>query len=129
MTTANIIFNLLDIEKYSQDDLYRMFGTPEYQTMEIESGQPTGPEAHRYIVRTLDFLSSCVNSVSRHVRVIDFDQSFLVTSPPEKLLGPPNEFLAPAIAVGQPAGKAKRYLGSRLFYISYASRRISLLRI
>lgn len=55
MTTANIIFNLLDIEKYSQDDLYRMFGTPEYQTMEIESGQPTGPEAHRYIVKHLTF--------------------------------------------------------------------------
>ncbi|KUL82072.1 hypothetical protein ZTR_09121 [Talaromyces verruculosus] len=45
MTTANIVFGLLGIEKYSEHDLYRMFGTPEYQTLETESGEPTGPEA------------------------------------------------------------------------------------
>jgi hypothetical protein len=26
MTTANIVFGLLDIERYSEDDLYRIFG-------------------------------------------------------------------------------------------------------
>lgn len=83
-----------------------MFGTPEYQTLETESGEPTGPEAPRYIVKPLDFLASSVNHVSRHVSVIDFDQSFLMASPPERLLGTPTEFLAPEVAVGRPAGMA-----------------------
>jgi hypothetical protein len=45
VTPANIVFGLLGIEKYLEDDLYRMFGTPEYQNLETKSGEPSGPEA------------------------------------------------------------------------------------
>lgn len=71
--------------------------------LETESGEATGPEAPRYIVKTLDFLSSKSNIISNDVRLIDFDQCFPISSPPEKMLGTPVEFLAPEVAVGLPA--------------------------
>ncbi|KAI1077728.1 hypothetical protein F5B20DRAFT_583136 [Whalleya microplaca] len=41
-----------------------------------------------------------------NVTVINFDQCFLVSSPPEKMLGTPVELLAPEVAVGLPASPA-----------------------
>lgn len=127
MTTAYIVFSLLGIEKYSEDDLYCMFGTPECQTLETESGESTGPETPEYIVKPLDFRFSGVNHVSKHVRIIDFDQSFPVASPPDKLWY--SHFPSPGGCSWQTNRNSKRRLGSRLFYISHASRRIPLLRI
>lgn len=106
MTTANIVFGMVGMEQYSVDDLYRVFGSPEIQELETESGEPTGPEAPRYIVKALDFLSASVNHVSKDVKIIDFDQAFPAASPPKKLLGTPAEFLAPEVAVGRLVGPA-----------------------
>src|SRR3569833_2662213 len=38
--------------------------------------------------------------------VIDFDQAFAASSPPEKMLGTPMEYLAPEVAGGGPPGPA-----------------------
>jgi hypothetical protein len=96
MTTANIVFGLVDIDQYSEDDLCRIFGTPENQMLETQSGEQSGIEAPRYIVKALNFLSSDINLISKDVWVISFDQPFPATSPPEKL-GTPAEFLAPEV--------------------------------
>jgi serine/threonine-protein kinase SRPK3 len=74
VTTANILFGLLDI--------YRLFGAPETAPLETESGETPGPEALGYIVKSLDFLSSKESVITKDVRLIDFDQSFLISSPP-----------------------------------------------
>lgn len=74
--------------------------------LQIESGEATGPEAPRYIVKALDFLSSTSNIIGSDVALIDFDQCFSMSSPPEKMLGTPAEFLAPEVAVGLPASPA-----------------------
>jgi serine/threonine-protein kinase SRPK3 len=119
VTTANILFSLLDIDRYTENDIYRLFGTPETAPLETHSGKIPGPGAPSYIVRSLDFLSSKESIISKDVGLIDFDQSFPVLSPPENMLGTPIEFLAPEVAVGlNPSPASKRHLGSRLFYLS-----------
>lgn len=63
-----------------------------------------GPEAPRYIVKTMDFLSSSSNIIKPDLKLVDFDQCFRISSPPQKLLGTPLDFLAPEVAVGLEAG-------------------------
>ena len=73
MTTANILFGLLDIDRYTESDIYRLFGALETAPLETESGETPGPEALSYIVKSLDFLSSKESVISKDVRLIDFD--------------------------------------------------------
>lgn len=106
VTAANILFTLLDIDHLGESDIYRLFGPPVTEVLKTESGEATGPEAPRYIVKALDFLSATSNIIGNDVELIDFDQCFPVSSPPKKMLGTPTEYLAPELAVGLPAGPA-----------------------
>jgi serine/threonine-protein kinase SRPK3 len=91
----------LNFDQYTEDDIYRQFGNPEKQSPETESGEtPASPEWPTYVVKAIDFLSVEENIICKDIRLIDFDQSFPVTSPPQDLLGTPAEWLAPEIAVG-----------------------------
>ena len=74
--------------------------------LETESGEATGPEAPRYIVKGINFLSSPSNIIRPDIKLVDFDQCFSISSPPEKLLGIPLDFMAPEVAVGLAAGPA-----------------------
>jgi serine/threonine protein kinase len=96
----------LDIDRYTEEDLTKLFGAPETAPLETESGEEAGPEAPRYIVKPLDFIAWGENIVSWNVQLLDFDQSFPISSPPEDLLGTPVEFLAPEVAVGSRASPA-----------------------
>ncbi|KAI0910675.1 kinase-like protein [Ustulina deusta] len=106
VTTANILFTLSSFGHLEEADIYHLFGSPETGALETESGEPTGPEAPQYIVKTLDFLSSTSNIIAHDVKLVDFDQCFAISSPPEKMIGTPAEFLAPEVAVGLPASPA-----------------------
>lgn len=96
----------MDLDEYTEEDIYRLFGKPITGDLETESGEPTGPEAPRYIVNSVDFLSTTSAIIKPEIRLIDFDQSFPTSSPPQKMLGTPAEFLAPEVAAGLPAGPA-----------------------
>lgn len=74
--------------------------------LETESGDIPGLEAPRYIVRSVDFLSTSSSIIKPDVTLVDFDQCFPSSSPPKKLLGTPLDFLAPEVAVGLAAGPA-----------------------
>ncbi|KAI1760345.1 kinase-like protein [Hypoxylon sp. FL1150] len=103
VTTSNILFTLNDIE---EADIDRLFGPPVKDELKTESGEAIGPEAPRYIVKALDFLLSSSNIISNDVMLIDFDQLFPTSSPPNKMLGTPPEYLAPEVAAGLPASPA-----------------------
>ncbi|KAI1132257.1 kinase-like protein [Nemania abortiva] len=105
LTTANILFTL-NIDHLEEDWVHHLFEPPLTDVLETESGEATGPEAPRYIVKALDFLSSTSNILTNDVTIIDLDESFPVSSPPKKMLGIPVEFLAPEVAVGLPASPA-----------------------
>ncbi len=106
ITTGNLVLGLLDLDCFGEDDIYRLFGRPKTGELETESGEATGPEAPRYIVQAIDFLSCQYNMITPDVKLIDFDQCFPISSPPEKLLGTPLEFMAPEVAGGVAAGPA-----------------------
>ncbi|KAG4428671.1 hypothetical protein IFR05_015846 [Cadophora sp. M221] len=106
LTTANIMFRVEEFDCYTENDIYRLFGKPETGSLETESGETPGAEAPRYIVKSLDFLSSETDIISNDISLIDFDQAFLVSSPPGEMLATPIEFLAPEVAVGRPASPA-----------------------
>ncbi|KAK0108045.1 hypothetical protein ONS95_002870 [Cadophora gregata] len=106
LTTANIVFRVENFDRYTENDIYRLFGKPETGPLETESGETPGAEAPRYIVKSLDFLSSETDLISNEISLIDFDQAFLASSPPEEMLATPIEYLAPEVAVGRAASPA-----------------------
>ncbi|KAM3431568.1 hypothetical protein NHJ13734_007259 [Beauveria thailandica] len=66
----------------------------------MESGEMFGVEAPRYIVGNINFLSAPSHVFRPDVKLVDFDQCFPTSSPPQKMLGTPYEFLAPEVAAG-----------------------------
>ncbi|KAF1841475.1 kinase domain-containing protein [Cucurbitaria berberidis CBS 394.84] len=106
VTTGNFCLSLCDIDRFGEGDIYRLFGRPTTGELETESGEMTGPEAPRYIVEAINFLAPPSNIINTDIKLIDFDQCFPISTPPEELLGTPLEFLAPEVAVGLAASPA-----------------------
>lgn len=106
LTPSNIVFRIRNIDHLDDQGIYGLFGEPRIDTLETESGESSGPEAPRYIVGYPDFMSSGEDLLLDEICLIDFDQAFLSSTPPEKTLGTPPGFLAPEVAVGKPASPA-----------------------
>jgi serine/threonine protein kinase len=100
------MFRIKDLDQVPEDEIYDLLGRPETGSLETESGEAAGPEAPKYIVKTLDFLLARRPIISEDICLIDFDNAFLASSPPEKLLPTPVEYLAPEVAVGLSGGTA-----------------------
>lgn len=106
VTTGNLVLALSDLHPYSEDDIYQLFGEPTTGELEQESGEPSGPDAPRYIVKSIDFVRSTSRIIEPEVKLVDFDQCFPISSPPTTMLGTPVENLAPEVAIGRAAGPA-----------------------
>lgn len=106
VTTGNLLLNVVNIDRYNETEIYDLFGRPVTGVLETENGEVAGPEAPRYIVRNLDFLSGPSTIFEPNIKLMDFDQSFPIASPPSKMLGTPLEFLAPEVALGFEASPA-----------------------
>lgn len=106
VTTGNLLLGMVDIDHYEEDDIYALFGKPVTGVLETENGEMPGPEAPRYIVRNIDFLSAPSDILELDIKLMDFDQCFPISSPPSKMLGTPVDFLAPEVAMGLEAGPA-----------------------
>ncbi|KAI9149293.1 Serine/threonine-protein kinase spk-1 [Paramyrothecium foliicola] len=106
ITPSNIVFRMRNLDHLDMQGIYRLFGKPKWALLETCSGETHGPEAPRYIVGYLDFMSCEEDLFEDEVCLIDFDQSFLTSHPPKEVLGTPVGFLAPEVAVGRPASPA-----------------------
>ncbi|KAK3684183.1 kinase-like domain-containing protein [Podospora appendiculata] len=105
-TARNIALRLVDdINRYDEEDILRLFGEPKRSSVMLYSGKPPRPHAPDYNVVPLDFCSSAANLLTGRVCIIDFDQSFTTSSPPDHL-GIPAKYLAPEVAVGLSASPA-----------------------
>lgn len=106
-------------DSYEEGDVLKLFGHPQTAPLRTYSGKPPGPHAPDYIVVPLDFCSSTTNLLSSEICIVDFDQSFTATGPPPERLGIPARYLAPEVAVGQPASPASDIwaLGCAIFRI------------
>ncbi|KAF7560860.1 hypothetical protein G7046_g3291 [Stylonectria norvegica] len=106
ITPGNVIFRIRNLDHLDDEGIYRLFGEPKTGPLETFSGEAPGPEAPRYIVGYMDFMASEEELLLDDICLVDFDQSFLASAPPKKTLGTPVGFLAPEVAVGQPASPA-----------------------
>ena len=106
MTTGNLLLSLENIDFCLEEDIFHLVGHPFTAPLETESGESAAPEAPRYIVKSIDFLTTPRNLIRPEIKLVDFDQCFPTNSPPQKMLGTPLEFLAPEVATGRPASPA-----------------------
>ncbi|KAM3473406.1 hypothetical protein MY5147_004807 [Beauveria neobassiana] len=89
-----------DLDCYEESDLFELFGPPVTDRLQTQSGEMFGAEAPQYIVGNVDFLSAASHVFRPDVKLVDFDQCFPTSSPPQKMLGTPYDFLAPEVAAG-----------------------------
>ncbi|KAI1389905.1 kinase-like protein [Hypoxylon trugodes] len=131
LTPGNVLFNLQDLRRYNKDDMYSFFGQPKTEPVRTVSGEPTGPETRRYIVKPIDFLASKVNFILPSVSLIDFDLSFLLSKPHNEAPGCPTMYVAPEVALGRPAGFASDVwaLGCTIYELCHAVETFPLGRI
>ncbi|EEU47043.1 uncharacterized protein NECHADRAFT_78065 [Fusarium vanettenii 77-13-4] len=131
ITPSNIVFRLRNLDHLDDQGIYRLFGEPRTGPLETCSGDIPGPEAPRYIVGYLDFMSSREDLLLDDISLIDFDQAFLTSGPPEETLGTPVGFLAPEVAVGKPASPASDVwaLGCTILHIRSGSSPFSTLDV
>lgn len=105
-TLGNLLLGAANFDTYSEDDIYKIFGISETGELETESGEATGPEAPKYIVKSMDFRSAPATVLKPGIHLVDFDQSFPISSPPKRMLGIPRDCLAPEVAAGLSASPA-----------------------
>ncbi|KAF5024428.1 hypothetical protein F66182_3514 [Fusarium sp. NRRL 66182] len=130
LTPSNIVFRIRNLDHLDDQAIYRLLGEPQIGPLETYSGDPPGPEAPRYIVGYMDFMSGD-DLLLDDICLIDFDQAFLESVPPTKTLGTPVGFLAPEVAVGMPASPASDVwaLGCTILHIRSGSSPFSTLDV
>ncbi|KAF5555448.1 CMGC SRPK kinase [Fusarium phyllophilum] len=101
---ANLLLRMRNLDHLDDQGIYRLFGQPIVDELKTESGRISGPEAPRYVVGFLDFMSSGEDVLLHEVGLIGFDHAFEISSP--KIIEPLPEFLAPEVAVGKTASPA-----------------------
>ncbi|KAF1738767.1 Serine/threonine-protein kinase spk-1 [Beauveria bassiana] len=112
-----------DLDCYEESDIIEFFGQPLTDGLKTQSGEMIGVEAPRYIVGIIDFLSVPPHLFRPNVKLVDFDQCFPTSSPPQKMLGTPYEFLAPEVAAGLEPSPASEVLGARMLHTSTSRRK------
>lgn len=123
LTPSNVVFRVKSLDHLDEEGVYSLFGQPKTGPLETTSGEPTGPEAPKYIVGYLDFLSCTEDLLLDEISLIDLDQAFMESKPPAKTLGTPAGYLAPEVCVGQPASPASDIwaLGCTLLHLRAGS--------
>lgn len=106
VTAGNLLLAISNIDLYEEDDIYPLVGWPTTRTLRTKSGEAHGPEAPHYIVKNIDFLSTKYHAVKPETTLVDFDQCFRSSSPPQNVLGTPIDSLAPEVAIGLAASPA-----------------------
>ncbi|KAG5771516.1 hypothetical protein H9Q72_001956 [Fusarium xylarioides] len=101
---GNLLLRIRNLDHLDDQGIYNLFGQPKIDELKTESGRIPGPEAPRYIVGFLDFMSSGEDILLNGLGLIGFDHAFQ-TSSPNKIEALP-EFLAPEVAIGKPASPA-----------------------
>ncbi len=97
---------MVDIDRYEEHEIDDLFGRPVTGMLVTDAGEVPGPEAPRYIVRNVNFLSCASIILKPDIKLVDFDQCFPISSPPSKRIGTPLEFLAPEVAAGLEPSRA-----------------------
>lgn len=87
---------LSGLDEWSEQDLTAAFGEPEMEQILMASSEDPGPAAPKYTVKYLDIESLNAHYITDKAYIIDFGESYDMSSPPEGL-GTPAAYRSPEL--------------------------------
>jgi serine/threonine-protein kinase SRPK3 len=110
---------LLRISSLTEDQVLKAFGQPiQVKVVTMTGETPCDQTAQKYLVKPIDFYSVDSQLMTNEACIIDFGESFEVSSPPEDL-GIPQSYCSPELVFDKIAGVGSDLwaLGCTLFEI------------
>lgn len=95
----NILIQINNLDHLDDDGIYRLLGKPVIDRVRTIDGSIPGPETPRYIVSSIDFLSSSERIIYPDLRIIGFEETFSPFYIPMCMDQP--GFLPPEVAIGR----------------------------
>ncbi|KAJ8127683.1 hypothetical protein O1611_g5953 [Lasiodiplodia mahajangana] len=102
LTHANVLFELRDVDRWSDSEVYQHFRAPNNAELLCLDGSLPPPSAPRHIVEAINFRDIDPELLSGNICIVDFGLSFLTECPPPGIPGTPLSFLAPELCFGAP---------------------------
>jgi serine/threonine-protein kinase SRPK3 len=93
---ANILVKLANLDHLSEDEIISLLGQPEISHVGNDSGDDLPPSSPKYLVITTDLHRLGKEYLIDQICVIDFGESFQMSSPPTDL-GIPENYLPPEV--------------------------------
>jgi serine/threonine protein kinase len=118
-TASNVLLRISSFDGLTEDQVLNAFGEPWQVKVVTATGEtPCDPTAPRYLVEPLDFYDVDSHFITNEACIIDFGESFEVSSPP-KDLGIPQAYCSPELVLDKAAGVESDLwaLGCTLFEI------------
>ncbi|KAH8668787.1 kinase-like domain-containing protein [Xylariales sp. PMI_506] len=118
--SSNILVKLANLNCLREDELLLLLGQPKKTYVRTDSGPELPVSSPQYLTIPADLSQLGDNYLTNQICVIDFGESFLISSPPEDL-GIPENYLPPEVLLGEEASSGPACdlwaLGCTLFEI------------
>ncbi|KAI0841695.1 kinase-like protein [Hypoxylon sp. FL0890] len=102
LTPSNILFELRDIQTWSEAQIYDTFGDIRTEELRLHNGSYS-EHAPKEVVRAVEF-TNLEDHLLDNIRIIDFGQSYNANEPPTGL-GTPLFYFPPELCFGYPPSK------------------------
>ena len=119
---------LTNLDKLSEDELLFLLGQPEKVQVRTESGQGLPTFSPQYLVRNVDISRLGDQYLTDRICVIDFGESFPISSPPADL-GIPENYLPPEVLLAKKTKKVKKGKKKATKKVKRKMRRIPLAQL
>lgn len=97
---SNILVKLANLNQLTEDELLSLLGQPEKAHVRTESGEDLPASSPRYLTIPADTSRLGDEYLTDQICVIDFGESFPISSPPEDL-GMPENYLPPEVLLDE----------------------------
>ena len=103
-TPRNVLLRISSLDGLTENQVLKAFGQPIQVKVVTMTGEiPCDSTAPKYLVKPIDFYSVDSQFMTNEACVIDFGESFEVSSPPEDL-GIPQSYCSPELVLDKIAG-------------------------
>lgn len=97
---SNILVKLTNLDHLTESQLLSLLIPPEKVQVQTESGKDVPASSPKYLVPPVDLSRLGNDYLTDNICVIDFGESFLISSPPESL-GIPENYLPPEVLLDE----------------------------
>ncbi|KAF2493387.1 kinase-like protein [Lophium mytilinum] len=105
LTDNNVLFEIKDLQQWSEAELYQHLGAPKAATLLQFNGDPAPPSAPVEAVSAINYSNFDTGLFSGRTRIVDFGEAFSTSSPPAGL-GTAASYFAPEMLFGYPPSLA-----------------------